>query len=114
MEMRPETVAATAKRLGVTSPIGHDPAIALGSSEVNLLELTAAYAAAVKGQGPVKPFGVAADRPRELLWVAPAAPGALGADDATLVATPRALDAPEVTALLAPGDRWLGLQRLRD
>lgn len=48
-----------------------------------------------------------ADRPRELLWVAPAAPGASGADDATLVATPKALDAPEVTALLAPGDRWL-------
>jgi penicillin-binding protein 1A len=66
MEMRPETVAATAKRLGVTSPIGHDPAISLGSSEVNLLELTAAYAAVVKGQGPVKPYGVAADRPRGL------------------------------------------------
>jgi penicillin-binding protein 1A len=66
VELGPGQVADAARRLGVTSPISHDPSIALGSSEVNLLELTAAYAAVVKGRGPVKPFGVAADQPRSL------------------------------------------------
>jgi penicillin-binding protein 1A len=66
MDVGPETVASAARRLGVTSPIGHDPSIALGTSEVNLLELTAAYAAFVKGRGPVKPYGVQSDRPRHL------------------------------------------------
>jgi penicillin-binding protein 1A len=66
MALGPGAVASTARRLGVSSPIGHDPSIALGTSEVNLLELTAAYAAVVKGRGPVKPFGVASDRPRGL------------------------------------------------
>ncbi|PIM50472.1 hypothetical protein CS062_24840, partial [Roseateles chitinivorans] len=48
-----------------------------------------------------------ADRPRELLWVAPGEAGNPGGHAATLVAMPKALNAPEVAALLAPGDRWL-------
>jgi penicillin-binding protein 1A len=37
-------VIETAERLGITSPLGTDASIALGTSEVSLLELTAAYA----------------------------------------------------------------------
>ena len=37
-------VASYARRLGIMSPLGQNLSLALGSSEVNLLELTAAYA----------------------------------------------------------------------
>ncbi|MEL7028113.1 MAG: PBP1A family penicillin-binding protein [Pseudomonadota bacterium] len=39
-----DNVIATARRLGVTSPLANHPSLALGASEVNLLELTAAFA----------------------------------------------------------------------
>jgi penicillin-binding protein 1B len=39
----PERIAATAKRLGVTSTLAAVPSLALGSSEVTLLELVRAY-----------------------------------------------------------------------
>jgi penicillin-binding protein 1A len=43
MEVGPERVAATARRLGIRSPLRAVPSLALGSSEVTLLELTRAY-----------------------------------------------------------------------
>jgi penicillin-binding protein 1B len=43
MAVGPERIAATAQRLGVTSPMAAVPSIALGSSEVTLLELVRAY-----------------------------------------------------------------------
>lgn len=42
-------VAATAARLGVTDPLPADASLALGTGEVGLLELTAAYAAFFNG-----------------------------------------------------------------
>lgn len=39
----PATVAKTARRLGITSKLGRDASLALGTSEVSPLELTAAY-----------------------------------------------------------------------
>jgi penicillin-binding protein 1B len=39
----PERIVATAKRLGITSPLSPVPSLALGSSEVTLLELVRAY-----------------------------------------------------------------------
>jgi penicillin-binding protein 1A len=39
----PATVAKTAERLGITSALGHDASIALGTSEVTPLELTNAF-----------------------------------------------------------------------
>ena len=42
-EVGPSNVAATARRLGITSPMMATPSIALGTSEVSLLELTGAY-----------------------------------------------------------------------
>ncbi len=53
--VRPSRVAAYARRLGVTSPIEPTLAIALGSSEVGLLELTASYAPFANGGFRVAP-----------------------------------------------------------
>lgn len=39
----PERIVATARRLGITSPLTAVPSLALGSSEVSLLELVRAY-----------------------------------------------------------------------
>ncbi|MGH6906880.1 MAG: transglycosylase domain-containing protein, partial [Aestuariivirga sp.] len=54
----PESVVAAAHRLGITSPLGHDASIALGTSEVTLLELTSAFAPFANGGFPVIPFTV--------------------------------------------------------
>jgi penicillin-binding protein 1A len=51
-------VIETAKRLGIDTPLGNDPSIALGTSETTVLQMTAAYATfANKGQG-VLPYGI--------------------------------------------------------
>jgi penicillin-binding protein 1A len=51
-------VIETAKRLGIDTPLGNDPSIALGTSETTVLDMTAAYATfANKGQG-VLPYGI--------------------------------------------------------
>jgi len=42
-EVGPQAVVATARRLGITSPLMATPSIALGTSEVSPLELTSAY-----------------------------------------------------------------------
>ncbi|MDP9127847.1 MAG: PBP1A family penicillin-binding protein [Pseudomonadota bacterium] len=51
-------VIATARALGITSPLEHDPALALGASEVTPLELTSAYAALAAGGRAVTPYGI--------------------------------------------------------
>jgi penicillin-binding protein 1A len=53
-----KTVAATAHRLGIASPLSAVPAIALGTSSVTPLELTGAYAAFANGGEGVSPFGI--------------------------------------------------------
>lgn len=57
-------VIRAARDLGVTSPLADDPTLALGSSELTLLELTGAYAA-VAGGRTVRPFGLQAASPFE-------------------------------------------------
>lgn len=54
-----ETVIATARKLGIVSPLAPNPSIALGTSEVSLLEITSAYAAIAAGAYPVTPWAVA-------------------------------------------------------
>jgi penicillin-binding protein 1A len=54
-----ENVIATARDLGITTPMAPNPSLPLGTSEVSLLEMTAAYAAIAAGAYPVKPWGVA-------------------------------------------------------
>jgi penicillin-binding protein 1A len=51
-------VIAAAKRLGVTSPLRKDASLALGTSEVSLLELTTAYGAFANGGYAVTPYVV--------------------------------------------------------
>ncbi|MCY4551974.1 MAG: PBP1A family penicillin-binding protein [Defluviicoccus sp.] len=53
-------VIDAARRLGITTPIAPHPSLALGTSEVTLIELTAAYAAVANGGVAVWPYGVTA------------------------------------------------------
>lgn len=49
----------TARNLGIASPLAPNPSIALGTSEVTLMEMTSAYAAIAAGAYPVRPWGTA-------------------------------------------------------
>lgn len=51
-------VIRTARDLGISTPIANEASIALGTSNVSLLELTAAYAAVANGSYPVRPRGL--------------------------------------------------------
>jgi penicillin-binding protein 1A len=54
----PEAVAATARRLGITSDLEATPSISLGTSEVTLLELTGAYAVFANRGSGVWPYAI--------------------------------------------------------
>ncbi len=54
-EVGPANVVATARRLGITAPLQPNPSIALGTSEVTLLDLTGAYAPFANGGAGVIP-----------------------------------------------------------
>ncbi len=54
-EFGPKAVAATARRLGIRSPLQATPSIALGTSEVSLLEMTGAFATFANGGAGVIP-----------------------------------------------------------
>ncbi len=57
-ELGPQAVDDTAHRLGIVSELGKDISIALGTSEVTLLELTSAYAPFANGGEAVQPYVV--------------------------------------------------------
>jgi penicillin-binding protein 1A len=52
-------VIATANRLGIASDLASDASLALGTNEVNLLELTSAYAPFANGGAGVLAYGIA-------------------------------------------------------
>ena len=52
-------VIKAARDLGISTPIANEATIGLGTSEVSLLELTAAYAGVATGRYPVRPRGLA-------------------------------------------------------
>jgi penicillin-binding protein 1A len=54
----PRAAAEAARRLGIDGRFPNDASIALGTGEVSLLELTAAYAAFANGGLRVTPFGI--------------------------------------------------------
>lgn len=54
----PQRVVTVAKRLGVRSDLSAVPSLALGSSEVTLLELTTAYAHLASGGNGVMPYAI--------------------------------------------------------
>lgn len=55
-----DNVAAMARRLGITSQISTTPAMALGTSDVRVIEMTAAYATVARGGVEVRPYGIRA------------------------------------------------------
>ena len=55
-EVGGDKVIRTARELGVTAPMAEgDPSLALGTSTMTLMELTAAYAGIAANEYPVKP-----------------------------------------------------------
>ena len=54
-----DNIVAVAHRLGIASPLTRDASIALGTDDVNLLELTSAYAPFANGGTGVWPYGIA-------------------------------------------------------
>ena len=63
-------VIAMARKLGITTPILATPSLALGASEVSLLELTAAYGTVADDGRAVRPYGIEAigDRAGRVLY----------------------------------------------
>jgi penicillin-binding protein 1A len=57
-ELGPRSVARTAQRLGISSPLQPLPSLALGTSEVTPLEITAAYAAFANGGTAIIPHAI--------------------------------------------------------
>jgi penicillin-binding protein 1A len=55
LKLGPSRVAATARRLGIQSPLRKDASLALGTSEVSLLELAGAYDVFANGGRAVEP-----------------------------------------------------------
>jgi penicillin-binding protein 1A len=84
----PRAVAAVARRLGIADRLPDVPALALGTGEVGLLELTAAYAPFFNGGSLVAPHGVAA--------------ATVDGDPVSVpVAAPRAVVDPDLAAMMA-------------
>jgi penicillin-binding protein 1A len=54
-----DNVIAAARDLGLSGTLPAVPSLALGSADVSLLDLTAAYAAVKAGKAPIKPWGIA-------------------------------------------------------
>ena len=64
LELGPSAVAKTAYRLGIASKLDANPSLALGTSEVSLLELTCAYAPFANGGNAIAPHVVERVRTR--------------------------------------------------
>jgi penicillin-binding protein 1A len=60
-----DNVIATAHRLGITSELTRDASLALGTSEVTLLDLTSAYCAFADGGRAALPYGIVEIRDRD-------------------------------------------------
>jgi len=58
-----DKVIEAAQDLGVTSPLVRDATLPLGTSEMTLIELTAAYAGVASGHAPVQPYALLDGRP---------------------------------------------------
>ena len=57
-EVGVRNVIRAARDLGISTPIANEATIGLGTSEVSLLELTAAFAGVADGRYPVRPHGL--------------------------------------------------------
>jgi len=57
-ELGTRPVADMAQRFGITTRVSTNPSMALGSSEVRLIDMTRAYAAVARGGVAVTPYGI--------------------------------------------------------
>ena len=65
-----EKVIRTARRLGISAPMTEgDPSLALGTSAMTLMELTAAYAGIAANEYPVEPHPIARGEPGWWEWL---------------------------------------------
>ncbi|SCY49171.1 penicillin-binding protein 1A [Microvirga guangxiensis] len=80
MEVGPKTVAQTAQRLGITSPLQANGSLALGTSEVTPLELVSAYAAFANGGIGVTPYVISEVKTLDgkIIYKRPSSAGGLG------------------------------------
>jgi penicillin-binding protein 1A len=78
LEVGPAAVAKTAYRLGIASKLDANPSLALGTSEVSLLELTCAYAPFANGGNAITPHVVERVRTRAGKMLYARAPQPLG------------------------------------
>jgi penicillin-binding protein 1A len=53
------TIASMARRFGITSPIGTNPSMVLGTAEVRVIDMTRAFASVSSGGYSVEPYGIA-------------------------------------------------------
>jgi penicillin-binding protein 1A len=60
-----DNVIAAAHRLGITAELSRDPSLALGTSEVSLIDLTSAYCAFASGGVGALPYGIFEIRDRD-------------------------------------------------
>jgi len=76
LDLNPETVARYARRMGIQSPLSAVPSIALGTSNVTLLEMTSAYSTLANGGLYNEPVAVTRveDRYGNVLWEASPSP----------------------------------------
>jgi penicillin-binding protein 1A len=83
----PRKVIAVAQSLGIADKLPNDASLALGTGEVGLLELTAAYATFFNGGQRVSPYGVeAVTADRQKLVLPRQAPDAvIGPDEAAMM-----------------------------
>jgi penicillin-binding protein 1A len=84
----PRAVSAVAARCGIGDKLPDNASLALGTGEVGLLELTAAYAPFFNGGRRITPFGVAAVTAEGRTIAAPISPPqqVINADDASAMA----------------------------
>ncbi|WP_063833565.1 transglycosylase domain-containing protein [Skermanella stibiiresistens] len=83
-----DPVRSVARRLGITSPVAKDLSVALGTSEVTLLELAGAYTAFANGGRAVWPYAVTRieDRAGRVLYQRRGSAGATPVIDPTNLA----------------------------
>ncbi len=65
-EVGSRAIIKAAQDLGVTSEMSRDLTMALGTSTMSLMELTAAYAAIAAGEYPIRPHGLAPEPDKSL------------------------------------------------
>ncbi len=69
-KLKPKTIVKFARSMGIDSPLSANLSLALGTSEVTLLNLTSAYAVFPNRGNWIKPFGVweVIDRRGRIIW----------------------------------------------